>query len=473
MDLFAQWLFGTDEPSELQGAASVRSLTVLEKILDFIEEGIIVHDDQRRIFLMNLAAEKITGWNREQALGRDCREVFPPDGICGAKCRFHPNGARGADGDPEHEIAFVSRTGEPKKIHMAIHKLPNGLQGVSGVLAVMKDVTEVSQLRWQVREKYSFGGMVGRSGAMREVFETIRQLTTSDYPVMITGESGTGKELVARAIHTESRRAGGPFVPINCGALPLNILESELFGHVRGAFTGAIRDKKGRFEMADGGTLFLDEVGELDPVFQVKLLRVLQEMRFEPVGGEQEVSVDVRIISATNRDLKSMVNKGEFRQDLFYRLCVVPVSLPPLRDRAADLPLLAEQVLESVRKESGKQIRSISNEAMDLLLIHNWPGNVRELINALQFASVRCEGETIEARHLPPELRSGSNSVPPLVSAGKDPHIWVRSRRGKLTEHDVAQALKESGGNKVKAAKLLGVGRATLYRFLAAASEEK
>ncbi len=470
MDHFARWLFGTDEPNELQDSAALRSLLVLEKVLDNIEEGVIVHDHQRKIFLMNKAAEKITGWSREQAIGEDCREVFPPDGICGAKCRFAPAGVKGADDHPEHEVAFVTKSGEQKKIHMSIHNLPQGATGESGVLAVLRDITEVSQLRWQIKEKYSFRGMVGRSRAMRDVFETIKQVTTSDYPVLITGESGTGKELVARAIHAESRRSGGPFVPINCGALPLNILESELFGHVRGAFTGAIRDKKGRFEIADGGTLFLDEVGELDPAFQVKLLRVLQEMRFEPVGGEREVEVDVRIISATNRDLKSMLETGEFRQDLFYRLCVVPLALPPLRDRGADLPLLAEQVLESVRKESGKQIESISTEAMDLLMAHPWPGNVRELINALQFASVRCDGKVIEAKHLPPELRDGK--MESRFFATEHPS-FVRSVRGKLTKLDVARALEESGGNKVKAAKLLHVGRATLYRFLATLDEEK
>jgi transcriptional regulator with GAF, ATPase, and Fis domain len=310
--------------------------------------------------------------------------------------------------------------------------------------------------------------------------------------VLITGESGTGKELVATAIHAESGRRGGPLVPVNCGALPENILESELFGHVRGAFTGAIRDKKGRFELADGGTLFLDEVGELPPSFQVRLLRVLQEKRFERVGGEQQVSVDVRIIAATNRDLKEMVQQGSFREDLFYRLCVVPIQLPPLRDRREDVPPLVGQILERVSRETGKRIERLSAPAMDLLLAHAWPGNIRELINALQFAAVRCRGSAIEIEHLPPEIRAAGASgtsrlyspvTPPEESAaaatsaevvqefgagqpaGDAMPAPVKGKRTKLTAEAVERALIATGGNKVKAAKLLGVGRATLYRF--------
>jgi transcriptional regulator with PAS, ATPase and Fis domain len=288
--------------------------------------------------------------------------------------------------------------------------------------------------------------------------------------VLITGESGTGKELVAAAIHNESGRGAGSLVPLNCGALPENILESELFGHVRGAFTGAIRDKKGRFELADGGTLFLDEIGELSLPVQVKLLRVLEEKKFERVGGEKPISVDVRIISATNRDLREMVSEGRFREDLFYRLCVVPIKLPPLRDRREDFPYLVEHVLDRIRRESGKTVVSVSNAALDCLLAHRWPGNIRELINALQFASVRCTGEVIWPQHLPPEVRRTENErKPPAVSHTETSGVSGRpSKRGraKLTPESVKNALSETGGNKVKAAQLLGVGRATLYRYL-------
>jgi len=275
--------------------------------------------------------------------------------------------------------------------------------------------------------------------------------------------------LVARAIHNESRRRGGPFVPINCGALPDHILESELFGHVRGAFTGAIRDRKGRFELADRGTLFLDEVGELSPAFQVKLLRVLQEKRFDRVGGERPVSVDVRIISATNQELRTMSGEGSFREDLYYRLCVVPIAIPPLRDRVEDIPLLVKQIMVDIRKESDRAIDRVADETMDALLSYRWPGNVRELINALRFASVRCSRGVILPHHLPVEVQESKGSGPRpetaarVFAASRD---TGRRRKDKLTLEAVESALAEAKGNKVRAAKLLGVGRATLYRFL-------
>jgi transcriptional regulator with GAF, ATPase, and Fis domain len=263
---------------------------------------------------------------------------------------------------------------------------------------------------------------------------------------------------------------------VNCGALPENILESELFGHVRGAFTGAIRDKKGRFELAGGGTLFLDEVGELTPPVQVKLLRVLQEKVIERVGGEKPIRVDVRIISATNRDPREMVAQGTFREDLFYRLCVVPMALPPLRERREDVAPLVGHFLEKIAKETGKEFLRVSDGALECLLNHHWPGNVRELINALQFAAVRAGGEVLQPEHLPPEVRfRPPASHPPVTPRPAGPAVMPtavpfpptpRGQRVKLTMTMVEQALEETGGNKVRAAKLLGVGRATLYRFL-------
>ena len=329
----------------------------------------------------------------------------------------------------------------------------------------------------------NFHGMVGRSRVMRDVFRTIRQVGVSDYSVLITGESGTGKELVASAIHAESRRSCGPFVPINCGALPETILESELFGHVRGAFTGAIRDKKGRFELAHGGTLFLDEIGELTPSFQVKLLRVLQERSFERVGGERLVSVDVRIVSATNRDLRRLVRdgsfhegtvrEGTFREDLFYRLCVVPIVLPPLRERPEDILPIAEHALGRIREEAGRPALRLGDAAREALLLAPWPGNVRQLINALQFASVHCAGDVVEPLHLPPEVRapaaSRSGSADPASRGRPLPRAAVRDARGRPRKLDgpaVERALDAADGNKARAARILGVGRATLYRFL-------
>jgi PAS domain S-box-containing protein len=434
----------------------------LEQVLDAMEDGVILHDQNRHIYLFNQAAERITGFKREEVLGANCHKVFLPDGLCGSQCPLDVGNTDSYTGK-QYEVAFTTKDGEDRRLRMTSAPIEIEAGQPKGIIATIRDITEYSELRFKMKEKYSFHGMVGMSASMQDVFQTIRQVTTADYPVMISGESGTGKELVARAIHNESRRKAKAFVPINCGDLPETILESELFGHVRGAFTGAIRDKKGRFELADRGTLFLDEVGELSPAFQVKLLRVLEEKTFELVGGEKTVKVDVRIISATNRDLRKMLKDDKFREDLFYRLAVVPIHLPPLRERREDIPLLVEQLLETIRQDTQKPIKSVSDEAMDLLLAHRWPGNIRELINALQFAAVRCEGEKIGRQHLPPEIR---NIVAPLHSPGAGPALSNKPRRRKLDEESVEQALRETGGNKVKAAKLLGVGRATLYRFL-------
>ncbi len=432
----------------------------LERVLDAIQDGIVIHDLDRKILFINRAAERITGSRREEVLGRNCHAVFGPDGLCGSNCPFCSGRNPGYSG-ARYEFAFTGQDGVDRRISLVSIPFELVPGKVPGVLATFRDVTEVNDLRQRVRHKDSFHGMVAISENMHEVFRTVRHLAAAEYPVLVSGESGTGKELVARAIHNESRRGAGPFVPINCGALPEHILESELFGHVRGAFTGAIRDKKGRFELADGGTLFLDEVGELSPAFQVKLLRVLEQKRFEPVGGEKTISVDVRIVSATNRDLKKMVAEGAFRADLFYRLSVVPVALPPLRERREDLPALIEQILDEVRRETGKDIRSVSDETMDLFWRYPWPGNVRELINVLQFASVRCQATAIGARHLPPELRE-QKPAPERPS----PQRRQPERTKALSAETVRQALELTGGNKVKAARLLGVGRATLYRFL-------
>ena len=440
----------------------------LNQLFDGLQDGLMVHDDHRIIYAFNRAAEQITGYSRDEMIGRDCHEVFGGEGLCGAQCDF----LQGDPGEfPRHErtVKLPTRSGEERSVRMTINHVETGADRRAQVLATFRDITELDALRRATRTAASLHGMVAVSAAMREIFETVRQVSASDYPTLILGDSGTGKELIANAVHNESRRKGGPFVPINCGALPENILESELFGHVRGAFTGAIRDKKGRFELADGGTLFLDEIGELSQAFQVRLLRVLQEKRFEKVGGETSIQVDVRIISATNRDLRQMVADGEFREDLFYRLCVVPISLPPLRDRREDIPLIVEQVLGQIRAESGKDIRSVSDRAMQLLMGHRWPGNVRELINSLQFASVRCNGTEIEAHHLSPDLLLQQGERLPMpgdLASGQVAAPASPRRRRKLTLEAVRAALNEAGGNKVKAARLLGVGRATLYRFL-------
>jgi PAS domain S-box-containing protein len=421
----------------------------LERILDSLMEGIIAHDKERRILFFNRAAEKITGYDRAEVLGRDCHDAFGSP-FCGGRCSFcgePPNSWTNVD----YPLNLVSKEGSSRRIEMSVTGMTDENGCFTGVLAAFRDVTDLIGLQIRLGQITSFAGIIGQDHQMLQIFEQIRELATNDYPVYLTGETGTGKELVAAAIHNESRRGGGPFVPINCGALQEGVLESELFGHVKGAFSGAIRDKKGRFELADGGTIFLDEVLDLTKSMQVKLLRVLQEGTFERVGGEETVSVDVRVISAANRDLKREVEKKNFREDLYYRLNVVPIELPPLRARKNDIPLLAEEFLRQA-SEQGQKTAGLSKKALSMMMDYLWPGNVRELQNALHHALVKCKGRLIRPEDLPMELQSRRSS-----------------RRGptrKLNREMVQAALDRTGGNKAKAARHLGVGRATLYRFL-------
>lgn len=423
----------------------------LQSILDNLMEGIIAHDRQRRILFFNRAAERITGYPREEVIGRDCHQVFGSP-FCGAKCSFCVS-SPDALGHHTYTINTNNRAGETRQIEMSVTGMYDEGGHFVGVLAAFRDLTDMISLKLRLGELTSFSGIVGRDSRMLELFDQIRNLATTDYPVHITGDTGTGKELVANAIHNESARAGGPFVPVNCGALPEGLLESELFGHVKGAFSGAIRDKKGRFELAHGGTIFLDEVSELPRHMQVKLLRVLQEACFERVGGERTVSVDVRVISATNKDLRREMEKGNFREDLYYRLSVVPVRIPALRERKTDIPLLVSHFLKLAAR-SGRKPANISGEALSLLMDYPWPGNVRELQNAVHFALVKCRSGPIQPDHLPLEVRKMTCSP-----AKPGPEC-------RLTAKAVTEALGRTGGNRSRAAKLLGVGRATLYRFL-------
>ncbi len=428
----------------------------LQSVLDNLMEGIIAHDLNRRILFFNRAAEKITGYSRRDVLGRDCHLVFGAP-FCGNKCSF-------CDRPPEllehhtYVINAATRSGETRQIEMSVTGMYDDKRAFVGVLAAFRDLTEIVSLQLRLGELTAFSGIVGRDRRMLDLFEQIRNLAATDYPVHIAGETGTGKELVAAAIHNESSRAGGPFVPVNCGALPEGLLESELFGHVKGAFSGAVRDKKGRFELAAGGTLFLDEVSELPKHMQVKLLRVLQEGAFERVGGEKTISVDVRIISATNKNLRREMEKQNFREDLYYRLSVVPISIPPLRERRNDIPLLASHFLKQAAGQ-GEKLTLLSEQALSIMMDYGWPGNVRELQNAIHFALVKSRGRNIEAEHLPLEMRQTTCSI---LKPG--PKL-------RLSPESVASAILNAGGNRSKAAKMLGVGRATLYRFLEKQSE--
>ncbi|MBW7908124.1 MAG: sigma-54-dependent Fis family transcriptional regulator [Kiritimatiellae bacterium] len=318
-------------------------------------------------------------------------------------------------------------------------------------------VEENRALREQLDARFGLENIVGQSPALQEVFDTIRQVAQSRATVLIQGESGTGKELVAQALHRLSPRSKGPFIAVHCAALSETLLESELFGHERGAFTGATERRRGRFELADGGTLFLDEIGEIDSSLQVKILRVLEERRFERVGGQETIDVDVRLVAATNRDLKKKVEEGTFREDLFYRLDVVAIRLPPLRERVGDLPLLVDHFISVFAEENGKKIVGITPEAMQALGGYEWPGNVRELRNMVERMVVLARGEKLTLRDVPLHVRGELDAGPARGGA-----LSLEANEKQM----IVRALKASGGNVTKAAAELGISRRTLHRKL-------
>jgi Nif-specific regulatory protein len=309
-------------------------------------------------------------------------------------------------------------------------------------------VDENSHLRQELKERYDFSNLVGTSGAMRQVYEQIAQVAQASTTVLLRGESGTGKELIAHALHYNSARARRPFIKVSCAALPQDLIESELFGYEKGAFTGAQGDKKGRFELASGGTLFLDEIGDLNVATQIKLLRVLQEREFERLGGSQTIRADIRLVAATNKDLEKAIEAGEFREDLFYRLNVFTIFVPPLRERKPDILLLADHFLEKFSREHGKKVKRISTPAIDMLASYHWPGNVRELANAVERAVVICDSQVIHAHHLPPTLQTAEAS-------GTAQTLTLRDSLESFEKDALLDALKSARGNRAKAARLL------------------
>ena len=441
----------------------------LKTLFESIPCGVLIVDEDRRVQAVNNVLERTFGLAGTDVIDKRGGEALrcvhastSPEG-CGyasqcRNCRVRSTALQALEGKHLHrQRAEVQLTvGDAvQDLVLLVSAAPLEYEEARLAIVILEDVTELSRLRQRLKKAKSFAGIVGRDDKMVELFDTIAELAEATAPVLIQGESGTGKELVAAAIHSEGPRAGKQFVPVNCGALPDGLLESELFGHVKGAFTGAIRDKKGRFEVAHQGTIFLDEIGDLSPAMQVKLLRVLQEGTFERVGDEKTIRVDVRVLSATNKDLTKEVAAGRFREDLFYRICVVPITLPPLRERPKDISLLADHFLENAARESGREKASLSPETRSVLMGYPWPGNVRELQNGLLFALIKCKGDEIEPDHLPPLLVRDRTSMPAR-----------KRRRRKLEGEAVAEALKHTGGNKAKAAKRLGVSRATLYRFI-------
>ena len=423
-------------------------------VLDSIADGVFTVDEEWRITTFNRAAERITGVSREEAIGRQCWHVFRSN-ICESGCALRETMRTGGN-IVNKAIYILNAAGQriPVSISTAILKDHDG--NVIGGVETFRDLTTVAELRKELTEKYSLMDIMGRSKPMRELFDLLPQVADSDSAVLIEGASGTGKELFARAIHGLSRRRERRFVAINCGALPDTLLESELFGYKAGAFTDAREDRQGRFALAEGGTIFLDEIGNISQAMQMRLLRVLQEKEYEPLGAAEPVRADVRVVAATHRSLDELVAEGAFRRDLYYRVNVVRIGLPELRDRREDIPLLLDHFVAKFNRLQGKDVVGVSDQAMGLLMEHDYPGNVRELENIVEHAFVLCSGGLIEVRHLPPEFRQD------VAGVGKPAGPGVTLR--ELEAVHIADAVRRHGGNRTAAARELGIDPSTLFR---------
>lgn len=439
---------------------------ILGRVLDAMADGVFTVDAQGCFVAWSRGAERITGYRSEEVVGKPCRimegpnckgfstvaELLesptpPPDGICHQECKV------------------MTRDGGELYLHGNIRVLTNDQGAIVGAVGTFTDLTSFIQanekltlLEEQAKSRTAFQRLVGKSAPMQEVFRRLRLAAQSDVTVLITGESGTGKELAARAIHALSTRQHKPFLSVNCGAIPETLLESELFGHVRGAFTGAVRDKMGIFQAADGGTLLLDEIGDISPLLQLKLLRVLQEHEIQRVGAPHPYTVDVRLITATNKDLSALVTAGTLRDDFYYRIHVFEITLPPLCDRREDIPLLVDHFITEFARESDKSVNGIARDALQALMAYTWPGNVRELRNAIEHAFVIVQGECLTLLDLPLDIRQ-----PPAQPQQAQP-----PRRPAVVDHAERQrilaALRLSGGNRTAAAKRLGFSRVTLWK---------
>ncbi|MDD5474889.1 MAG: sigma 54-interacting transcriptional regulator [Syntrophales bacterium] len=383
--------------------------TPTDEILESISDGVFTVDMEWRVTSFNRAAEEITGVPREQALGRLCSEVFRSS-MCGADCSLQKTLKTGKPVIGKSGY-IIDADGNRISISISTAVLRDGRGEVIGGAETFRDLSEIEALRQELEGKYRVGDLSSRSPLMQKVFEVLPAIAASPSTVLLLGETGTGKELVARTIHSLSPRNRSPFVAVNCGALPETLLESELFGYKAGAFTGANRDKPGRFALARGGTLFLDEIGEISPALQVRLLRVLQERTFEPLGSTRSEKADVRVIVATNRDLAARMNQGLFREDLYYRVNVVRLELPPLRRRKEDIPLLAAQFVARFNRLQQKSVQGVTPEAFSLFMAHDWPGNIRELENVIERAFILRGDGHIGIEQLPEELTKRGSKV--------------------------------------------------------------
>ena len=429
-----------------------------EIILESISDGVFTVDHNWRIMSFNRAAEEITGTPRSEAIGRYCWEVFRSN-MCEGDCALKRTMKEGK--------SFVSSStyiinNRQKRVPIAVSTSPlkNEQGEILGGVETFRDHSLVEELRRELSGSFTVGEMVSRSKAMQKIFHILPQVAESDSTVLIDGETGTGKELLAAALHQFSSRREQPFVAINCGALPDTLLESELFGYRAGAFTGAKKDRAGLFQAASKGTLLLDEIGDTSAAFQVRLLRVLEEREFQPLGGVEKIATNVRILAATNRDLGEMVESGEFRRDLFYRINIIRLHLPPLRERMEDVPLLIERFIEKINRIKDRSVSGVSPAAMALLLDHDYPGNIRELENIIEHGFILCQGGEIDVNHLPAAL----------LQQRRDPRVAPSTREALVDNRtetaQIVTALRRNGYNRLAAARELGMHKSTLFRKL-------
>ena len=441
-----------------------KSPDVLARIVDITATGIFTVDAKGRFLAWNRAAERITGYRESEVVGKPCTLLEGPN------CRGFGQITEllatpdAAEGICDQQCKILAKDGREVFLHGNLCVVRTESGEVAGAVGSFLDMTPMIEANEKLQvlsalasTEKPFQDMVGQSAVIREVFRRLQLAADSDVTVLLSGESGTGKELAARAIHALSARRDKPMIAINCSAIPETLLESELFGHVAGAFTGATRDKIGVFVAAEGGTLFLDEVGDISPAVQVKLLRTLQEREVRRVGDERPTKVDVRLITATNQDLKERIREGHIREDFYYRIRVFEIHLPALRERTEDIPLLAMHFIGDLSRRYGKQVDGIAKDAMRLLMDYPWPGNIRELRNAIEHAMVTVAGDRISYLDLPPEVRSWRHGV-----SDDSPDGLTDDERAERQR--IIEALRQTGGNRTQAAKLLGTSRVTLWK---------
>ncbi|MBN1652760.1 MAG: sigma 54-interacting transcriptional regulator [Deltaproteobacteria bacterium] len=419
-------------------------------VLDVLDQGVFTVDENLSITSFNRAAEQISGYRAEEVIGRKCSELFRT-ALCNQVCPLRLSiQSRGAIRN--RQIHIHARDGRQVPITLSTVPLLTRTGKLLGGVEVFKDISQIIDLKRRLDYRHRLIDIVGKSRVMKQIFELLPLVANSDSTVLITGASGTGKELIARTIHTLGQRRKGPFIPINCAAIPETLLEAELFGHIKGAFTDAHRDRSGRIATAEGGSLFLDEIGDLPRAVQVKVLRFLQDREFTPLGSNRSVRANVRVITATNRDLLALVREGVFREDLYFRLNVVQIDIPPLSERTEDIPLLANHYVKVFRETTAKSIEGLTEQAMALLISYPFPGNVRELENILERAFILCQSDRIGPEHLPQNV-VGSSSLSGRNDMSKTSDAGL-----------IRAALQRNGGNRTRAAAEMGIHRITLLR---------